>query len=85
MYQAPRTSVPHPARRVYPTLLKGLAVPTSPRALPCHNGIFDLDISRFTLRIAFRLVLIGLIMFCPLGRARKAVCQSLDSPCVRPP
>ena len=26
IYQAPRTSAPHPARRVYPYLLKGLAI-----------------------------------------------------------
>ena len=26
IYQAPRTSVPHPAHRVYPYLLKGLAI-----------------------------------------------------------
>lgn len=39
----------------------------------CHNRNLDFDISRFTLRIAFTLVLIGLIMFCPLGWALKAV------------
>ena len=26
IYQAPRTSVPHPAHRIYPYLLKGLAI-----------------------------------------------------------
>ena len=26
IYQAPRTSTPHPAHRVYPYLLKGLAI-----------------------------------------------------------